>query len=80
VAENNQDDELSEQDRRILAIEARTFRHVGAKERRIREDLGLTPTGYFVRLNTLLDDPAALRAEPALVHRLRARRPSSRAD
>lgn len=68
---------LSDTDRGILALEARTFRYVGAKERVIREQLGLTPTAYFVRLNALLDEPAALKAAPALVHRLRARRTSA---
>lgn len=68
---------LSDEDRRLLALEGRTFRHLGAKERRIREELGMTPTAYFVRLNALLDEPAALREAPALVHRLRARRTSA---
>lgn len=68
---------LSDRDRRILALEGRTFRYVGAKERHIREQLGMTPTSYFVRLNALLDQPAALREAPAVVHRLRARRVSS---
>lgn len=68
---------LSERDRRILALEGRTFRFVGVKERRIREELGMSPTAYFVRLNALLEDPAALREAPALVHRLRARRTSA---
>ena len=65
---------LTELERRILEMEGRTFRHVGGKERRIREELGLTPTAYLVRLNRILDEPAALREAPALVHRLRARR------
>lgn len=69
--------ELTAQERAILAMEERTFRYVGAKERRIREELALTPTAYFVRLNALLDRPEALRAAPALVHRLRARRVSA---
>lgn len=68
---------LSDRDTRILAFEGRTFRFVGAKERHIREELGMTPTAYFVRLNALLDEPAALRQAPAVVHRLRARRVSS---
>lgn len=68
--------ELTALDSEILAMEARTFRHVGGKERRIREELGLTPTAYLVRLNRLLDEPAALREAPAVVHRLRARRES----
>lgn len=69
--------ELSERDRTILALEASTFRYVGAKERRIREELGMTPLAYYVRLNALLDEPAALREAPAVIHRLRARRTSS---
>lgn len=67
---------LADRDRRILQLESRTFRHLGAKERAIREEIGLSRIAYFVRLNTLLDDPAALRAAPALVNRLRARRTS----
>lgn len=69
--------ELSARDRTILALEASTFRYVGAKERRIREELGMTPLAYYVRLNALLDEPAALREAPAVIHRLRARRTSS---
>ena len=67
---------LSERDRRILALEGRTFRYVGAKERAIREEIGLSKVAYYVRLNALLDEPAALRAAPAVVNRLRARRTS----
>lgn len=76
-AERGESTDLTTQERAILAMEERTFRYVGAKERRIREELGLTPTAYFVRLNALLDRPEALRAAPALVHRLRARRVSA---
>lgn len=67
---------LTERDRRILALEGRTFRYVGAKERAIREEIGLSKVAYYVRLNALLDEPAALRAAPAVVNRLRARRTS----
>lgn len=69
-------DELSARDRRILDLESRTFRYVGAKERAIREEIGISKVAYYVRLNTLLDEPSALRAAPALVHRLRGRRTS----
>lgn len=69
-------DALSERDRRILALEGRTFRYLGAKERAIREEIGISKVAYYVRLNTLLDEPAALRAAPSLVHRLRGRRTS----
>ncbi|GAA4529800.1 DUF3263 domain-containing protein [Brachybacterium paraconglomeratum] len=67
---------LSDRDRRILALEGRTFRYVGAKERAIREQIGLSKVAYYVRLNALLDEPAALRAAPSVVHRLRGRRTS----
>lgn len=69
--------ELSDRDRGILELEARTFRFVGTKEKAIREQLAMSRTAYYVRLNALLDDPAALRAAPALVNRLRARRTSA---
>lgn len=67
---------LSERDRQILALESRTFRYVGAKERAIREEIGISKVAYYVRLNALLDEPAALRAAPSVVHRLRGRRTS----
>src|SRR5699024_7748597 len=57
-------------------LEGRTFRYVGAKERAIREEIGLSKVAYYVRLNALLDEPAALRAAPSVVHRLRGRRTS----
>lgn len=68
---------LTDRDRRILALESRTFRYVGTKERAIREEIGLSRTAYYVRLNALLDDPRALREAPAVVNRLRARRVSA---
>ena len=68
---------LSESDCRILELESRTFRYVGAKERAIREEIGISRIAYYVRLNALLDSPDALRAAPALVHRLRGRRVSA---
>lgn len=68
---------LSDRDHRILALEERTFRYVGAKERAIREEIGISRTAYYVRLNTLLDEPEALRIAPAMIHRLRDRRTSA---
>ena len=68
---------LTDRDRRILELEARTFRYVGAKERAIREELGISRTAYYVRLNALLDDPQALRSAPATINRLRDRRTSA---
>ncbi|RZE99697.1 DUF3263 domain-containing protein [Streptomyces sp. SCA2-2] len=72
-------DGLSEQDRAVLAFEARGWQRPGTKERAIREQLGLSPTRYYQLLGALLDDPAALRHDPVTVNRLRERRAARRA-
>ena len=72
-------DGLSEQDRAVLALEARGWQRPGTKERAIREQPGLSPTRYYQLLGALLDDPAALRHDPVTVNRLRERRAARRA-
>ncbi|GAB2914305.1 DUF3263 domain-containing protein [Streptomyces mayteni] len=74
------EDGLSERDRSILAVERASWPRAGAKERAIRERLGLSPTRYYQVLNALLDDPAALAHDPVTVNRLRARRARQRAN
>lgn len=71
-------DGLTERERRILAFEQQWWKHAGAKEQAIRDTFGLSATRYYQLLNALLDQPAALAAEPVLVGRLRRLR-SSRA-
>ncbi|AIJ34242.1 DUF3263 domain-containing protein [Corynebacterium imitans] len=65
---------LSDSDRTLLDFEARAPRSLGAKEESIRQELGLTPTRYYQRLNLLLESPDALAYAPQLVRRLRALR------
>ena len=65
---------LSDQDMRVLRFERTTWRTVGAKEQAIAEVLGLTATRYYQVLNELIDTPEALKFDPVLVKRLRARR------
>ncbi|MFJ7893941.1 DUF3263 domain-containing protein [Streptomyces anthocyanicus] len=72
--------ELAERERSILALERRGFTGPGAKERAIREELGLAPVRYYQLLNALLDDPRALAADPVTVNRLRRVRQSRRTD
>ncbi|MFF8566901.1 DUF3263 domain-containing protein [Streptomyces albidoflavus] len=72
-------DGLSDQDRAVLAFEARGWQRPGTKERAVREQLGLSPTRYYQLLGALLDDPAALRHDPVTVNRLRERRAARRA-
>ncbi|WP_433283598.1 DUF3263 domain-containing protein [Micromonospora sp. CA-244673] len=71
-------DGLTERERQILAFEQQWWKHAGAKEQAIRDTFGLSATRYYQLLNALLDQPAALAAEPVLVGRLRRLR-SSRA-
>lgn len=63
----------------LLAFEERPWRHAGAKETAIRDDLGLSPVRYYQQLLAELDDPAAIAAHPATAARLR-RLMQSRAD
>lgn len=62
---------LSERDRDVLAVERRGWPGPGAKERAIRERLGISPTRYYQLLNALLDDARALEHDPVTVNRLR---------
>lgn len=67
---------LSDRDLQILRFERQWYRHAGSKETAIREAFGLSATRYFQVLNTLLDNPEAMRQEPQVVARLRRLRAS----
>ncbi|MET8088887.1 DUF3263 domain-containing protein [Micromonospora sp. NPDC005220] len=69
---------LTERERAILAFEQQWWRHAGAKEQAVRDTFAISSTRYYQLLNGLLDNPAALAAEPVLIGRLRRLR-SSRA-
>lgn len=71
---------LSVQDLAVLDIARRQWTGPGARERAIRERLGLSPTRYFQLLNALLDDPRALAHDPLTVNRLRRARDTRRAQ
>ncbi|PSJ24931.1 DUF3263 domain-containing protein [Streptosporangium nondiastaticum] len=70
--------ELSELDLAVLALERRSFSGPGAKERAVRERLGMTPTRYYQLLGALLDDARALAHDPVTVNRLRRIRDARR--
>lgn len=61
---------LTERERAILAFERQWWKYAGAKETAIRELFDLSATRYYQLLNSLIDNPAALRADPLLVKRL----------
>ncbi|MFI9047989.1 DUF3263 domain-containing protein [Streptomyces sp. NPDC053427] len=70
---------LSAQDEAVLAVERRSWPGPGAKERVVRERLGISPTRYYQLLNALLDDPRALAHDPVTINRLRRIRDARRA-
>ena len=63
--------ELSERDQQILAFERQWWKYAGAKEAAIRDLFDMSATRYYQVLNTLIDKPEALVADPMLVKRLR---------
>jgi hypothetical protein len=65
---------LSDRDLRILEFERQWWRYAGAKEQAIRELFDCSATRYYQLLNALIDNPAALQADPMLVKRLRRMR------
>ena len=72
---------LSDRDRKIIAFERQWWKYAGAKEQAIRELFDLNATRYYQVLNALIDNPAALEADPMLIkrlHRLRATRQRAR--
>jgi hypothetical protein len=73
-------DELDAREQAVLAMERRGFPGPGAKERAVREQLGLAPVRYYQLLNALLDDPRALAHDPVTVNRLRRVRDARRAE
>jgi Protein of unknown function (DUF3263) len=75
-AEAEQDDStlsdgLDRRDREVLAFERQWWKYAGAKEQAIRELFDMSSTRYYQVLNSLIDNPAALAADPMLVKRLR---------
>jgi len=67
--------ELSDRDREIIAFERQWWKYAGAKEQAVRDLFDMSATRYYQVLNALIDNPAALEADPMLIkrlHRLRA--------
>ncbi|MET8349700.1 MULTISPECIES: DUF3263 domain-containing protein [unclassified Micromonospora] len=71
---------LTQREQAILAFEQQWWRHAGAKEQAVRDTFGVSSTRYYQLLNGLLDNPAALAADPVLIGRLRRLRSSRARD
>ncbi|MFD6293179.1 MULTISPECIES: DUF3263 domain-containing protein [Streptomyces] len=74
------DQELTAQERDVLALEGRGWESPGAKERAVREELGIAPVRYYQLLNALLDAERALAYDPVTVNRLRRVREVRRSE
>jgi Protein of unknown function (DUF3263) len=70
--------ELDERTRRVLDFERTWWQQAGTKERRIREQLDLSPTRYHQLLLRAIELPEALAYDPMLVRRLRRLRDARR--
>ncbi|GGF53262.1 hypothetical protein GCM10011519_28970 [Marmoricola endophyticus] len=68
--------EISERDVAILDFERQWWKYAGAKEQAIREQFDMSAARYYQVLNSLIDRPEALEADPLLVRRLRRLRAS----
>ncbi|MDC5697169.1 DUF3263 domain-containing protein [Intrasporangium calvum] len=73
---HHSESELSDRDHEILAFERQWWKYSGSKEQAIKELFDMSSTRYYQVLNALLDNPAALEADPMLVKRLRRMRAS----
>jgi hypothetical protein len=71
-------DPLSDLEVRVLAFEHRWWRHRGAKEQAMKDELDLSATRYYQLLNAIIDKPAALVHDPVTVKRLTRLRATGR--
>ncbi|WP_237202806.1 DUF3263 domain-containing protein [Rothia endophytica] len=67
-------DPLTPLERAVIELEKRRFRYQGSKEQAIQKRLGLSPVAYYQQLNSMLDNPRVVAAEPLLMNRLRRHR------
>ncbi|WP_165943126.1 DUF3263 domain-containing protein [Gordonia zhaorongruii] len=65
---------LSATDRALLDVARRQYRSPNAHADAVRDELGLSLTEYFHRVNQLVDDPEALAYSPIVINRLRRSR------
>lgn len=62
---------LSDRDREMLDFAGRWYRYPGAQEQAMRDELGLSATSYWRKVNVVIDRPEALAYAPSTVNRLR---------
>lgn len=72
--------DLTGQQVEVLEFERQWWKYPGAKETAVRERFDMSSTRYYQVLNALIDQPAALEADPMLVRRLRRLRDARQAQ
>ena len=65
---------LTDSDKALLDFAGRWNRFPGAQEQAMRDELGLSATTYWRKVNDLIDRPEALAYAPTTVGRLRRMR------
>lgn len=61
---------LTAEDLAMLRFAGEWWKDGSAKDQAIRDRFDVAPTRFHQRVNALLDNPAALAAEPVICHRL----------
>ena len=61
---------FGEREKKVLEFERFWWKYAGAKERAIKDSLGMSATRYYQLLNQIIDMPEALAYDPILVKRL----------
>lgn len=65
---------LSDSDRQVLDLAARTYRHEGSREQDVHDELAMSPARWAQRVTSLADDPQAWAEYPTLMKRVRRMR------
>lgn len=65
---------LAQEEADVLAFEKRWWKHQGAKEQAMLDELGLSVPRYYQLLGAVMDKPEALQTDPVLVNHLRRQR------
>ena len=67
-------DPLTDDEKATLDFEAQHFSHAGDKEEAIVRTFGHSATRHYMRVNSIIDKPAAVEYNPVMVNRLRRQR------
>lgn len=70
MSEEQDTSAFGDREKEILEFERYWWKYAGAKERAIKDNLGMSATRYYQLLNLIIDMPDAVAYDPILVKRL----------